>query len=62
MKDHYKKAIEEIHINFPNIIATNKDGCLLLEGELDKWDDIVRVGYLAAKAKSEGVTGPQERP
>jgi len=55
VKDHYKKAIEEIHINFPNIIATNKDGCLLLEGELDKWDDIVRVGYLAAKAKSEGV-------
>ncbi len=55
MNSLLRKTIEEIHSCFPAVSAVNRDGCLLLEGEMDKWDDIVRVGYLAAKAKSEGV-------
>ncbi|MDD3938997.1 MAG: FAD-dependent oxidoreductase, partial [Bacilli bacterium] len=55
MNSLLRKTIEEIHACFPDVSAVNMDGCLLLEGEMDKWDDIIRVGYLAAKAKSEGV-------
>jgi len=50
-----KRAIMQITRAYPSIEATTKDGCLLLRGELDSWDDIVRAGYMAAEAKSEGV-------
>lgn len=48
-------VIVKIHQRFPNVIINDKDGCIRLSGELDKWEDIVEAGYLAAKAKSEGV-------
>ncbi|HWQ06961.1 MAG TPA: NAD(P)/FAD-dependent oxidoreductase [Feifaniaceae bacterium] len=38
------------------IAARENDGCVVLEGELDRWDDIVQAGLLAAKcSRSEGL-------
>lgn len=54
-KTLYNKAIAEIKSHFPSIKVSDKDGCILLEGQLSSWDDIVKVGYLAVKAQSEGV-------
>ncbi len=53
--DKFRKTAREINKYFPNIVVSDKDGCLLLQGELDQWDDIVKCGYLGAKAESEGV-------
>lgn len=55
MKPTFEKTIAEISRLYPGVRTTIKDGCLLLEGEMEKWDDVVKVGYLAAQAKSEGV-------
>ena len=33
--------------------ASESDGCLFLEGELDNWDDIVRAGNLAVRARKK---------
>ncbi|MCL1928964.1 MAG: hypothetical protein FWG07_09270, partial [Treponema sp.] len=33
--------------------ARESDGCLFLEGELDNWDDIVRAGNLAVRARKK---------
>ena len=51
----FKKTVREISKYYPNIMVSDKDGCLLLQGELAQWDDIVKCGYLATKAESEGV-------
>ena len=53
--DKFRKTAREINKYYPNIVVSDKDGCLLLQGELDQWDDIVKCGYLGAKAESEGV-------
>ncbi|MEN6340490.1 MAG: NAD(P)/FAD-dependent oxidoreductase [Clostridiaceae bacterium] len=38
------------------IAARENDGCVVLEGELDRWDDIVQAGLLAAKcSRSDGL-------
>lgn len=49
------KVCHEIKSLFPDIIVNKKDGCIRLQGELDSWEDIVHVGYIATKAKSEGI-------
>jgi len=51
----YAKATEEIHSLFPTVKISLKDDCIVLEGELDKWEDIVHAGFLAVEAESYGV-------
>lgn len=55
MNKHYQKTIDKIIAVYPNVIVSQKDDCIVLDGELDGWDDIVAVGFMAAKAKSGGV-------
>lgn len=51
----WAKTTAEIKQKYPTIIVENHDGCIVLQGQLPSWDDIVTVGYIATKAKSEGV-------
>jgi len=51
----YHKIRRQILRKHPNLSVTDKDGCILLQGELDSWDNIVQVGYLAASLKCDGV-------
>lgn len=38
------------------VSARKLDGCVVLEGELDRWDDLVQAGMLAAKCgRSDGL-------
>jgi len=36
---------------YPGVEAEEKDGCVRLTGELDKWEDVVNAGYLAVDKK-----------
>lgn len=51
----FNRIKKELTDLFPQITVSDKEGCVLLEGELDSWQQIVEAGYLAVKAKSEGV-------
>ncbi|MCX5775753.1 MAG: NAD(P)/FAD-dependent oxidoreductase [Firmicutes bacterium] len=51
----YHKAVEKIHDYFPTVNVSLKDDCIVLEGELEKWDEIVEAGFLAVEAESYGV-------
>lgn len=54
-KTLWAKTTAEIKQKYPTIIVKNHDCCIVLQGQLPSWDDIVNVGYIATKAKSEGV-------
>lgn len=46
-----KKFKKKIKNTYPNITATLKDDCILLEGTLKEYLDIVTIGNIAAKCK-----------
>ena len=46
------KKIQEIN---PTFEVTEENGCIVLRGEDDKWDNIVRAGQLAVDKKYLGV-------
>ena len=48
------KLNKQLHSNFNGkVSASESDGCLFLEGELDNWDDIVRAGSLAVHIRKK---------
>ena len=55
MRNLFDKTKQRIISLYPQIQVRKKDECVLLEGELEKWEDVIQAGYMAAKAKSEGV-------
>ncbi|MFA7020926.1 MAG: FAD-dependent oxidoreductase, partial [Bacilli bacterium] len=55
MRNLFDKTKQRIISLYPQIQVSKKDECVLLEGELEKWEDVIQAGYMAAKAKSEGV-------
>ncbi len=63
-----KQTIKQIELSFPKVNVNVRDNIIFLDGELSNYDEIVAVGYLAAKAKTEGVvnriklSGYQEEP
>lgn len=51
-----KKITELIHSKVSTDIKVSEDrGCVVLHGELDNWEDVVRAGKLAVDKKSLGV-------
>ena len=40
---------------YDSVKVSLKDGCVLLEGELERWQDVVHVGRLAVDKRSRGV-------
>lgn len=66
---YFKRIEKKIHKKISkNIAVSLVNGCIVLEGELDNWDDVVSAGSLAVSKKSLGVVnniklkGFQEAP
>ncbi len=56
MKKLVERTKKSIHTKVsPSIQVTSNNGCIVLEGELDNWDDVVQAGRLAVHKKSLGV-------
>lgn len=45
----------EFEYFYPGTTVELSDGCLILHGELNTWDEIVSAGYFAVKFKNKGV-------
>lgn len=68
MKKTLQKIEKRIHLDFSDKICVSlKKNCIVLDGELDEWDDIVSAGMMARNKKFLGVinniklTGFQEK-
>lgn len=48
-------TIKRINKMYPMITVEEKDGCIRLTGEMDSWDEIVKVGQMAVTKHSLGV-------
>ncbi len=50
-----KKKIEKIHALNPDISVTEEKGCIVLRGEVDDWNTVVKAGRIAVDKKYYGV-------
>ena len=55
MSKSFEKKVKKIHEVDPSIEVTEERGCIVLRGELDDWNKIVRAGKKAAGKKYYGV-------
>ncbi len=55
MSKSIKSTIKKIKKVYPDITAEEYCGCIRLTGEMDSWDEIVKVGQMAVTKRSLGV-------
>lgn len=48
---HFKKICKQIRVLSPRITVSEERGCIVLRGEVDDWDTVVKAGQLAVDKK-----------
>ena len=47
----FAKIERAVHAIAPSVNVSNENNCVVLRGELDNWDDVVRCGRAAVSKK-----------